>query len=252
LSESEPHVSTWIAACIPGGALSVRSARSLKRNREREVWDCTWDADGTAAEGILSIFKHGSLERVNTSLTPGPAARKCALAQSELSSLGVPTPRLLGAATLEPKAAVLCEKIRRRPWNADARVAAARILARLHCLSLASLSESLQELVRASDPRVSRTTGETAPVPPTLTLVHGDYFAANILVSEAGLRIIDWETLGLGDPMWDLAFLVGAERMEEGDGEAAIAEYARSAPVDRGRLEWHRRSWIQYWSRRML
>jgi aminoglycoside phosphotransferase (APT) family kinase protein len=61
------------------------------------------------------------------------------------------------------------------------------------------------------DPREERTTGGDAPTSKRKTLVHGDYFSANILSVRDGLKIIDWETFGWGDPMWDLGFLIGAD-----------------------------------------
>ena len=66
-------------------------------------------------------------------------------------------------------------------------------------------------MARISDPRENRTTGGGGPKAPVRTLVHGDYFSANILPVEDGLCVIDWETFGRGDPMWDLGFLLGAD-----------------------------------------
>ena len=79
------------------------------------------------------------------------------------------------------------------------------------------------------------------------------YFSANILPVADGLRVIDWETFGWGDPMWDLGFLVGADRdLPEVDIKAVIAEYEMSAPVDLENLMWHRRRWSESWKQRDL
>jgi len=179
------------------------------------------------------------------------AAFKCALAMTALPPLGIPTPPVLGWSEDGGQAALLCDTVVAVRWDAEARIAAARILARLRGLSESSLSAELRHLARISDPRASRTTGGLAPQPAEKTLAHGDYFSANILLTSDGLRIIDWETFGWGDPMWDLGFLVGADRgLSEDEVEATVATYAERAPVDRERLAWHRRRWREYWGRR--
>jgi aminoglycoside phosphotransferase (APT) family kinase protein len=44
------------------------------------------------------------------------------------------------------------------------------------------------------------------PVPGPLRLVHGDLNNSNILVADAGLKLVDWELARLGDPREDLGF----------------------------------------------
>ncbi len=250
-SDHWERVQKWLADCMPHCLVCLSSARTLKNGSEREVWDCRLSTDGTESTAVLAIFKPGSLESVNTSLPPAQAAQKCALAMTELPTLGIPTPRVLGHATVDGEAAVLCEKIEQTEWRPDVRIEAARILARLHNLRESDLSVPLQELARISDPREYRTTGGQAPQPEAKTLVHGDYFSANILPVAGGLRIIDWETFGWGDPMWDLGFLIGADRgLTDNEVEASIAEYESGAAVDWRRLIWHKRRWSDYWEQR--
>jgi thiamine kinase-like enzyme len=168
-----------------------------------------------------------------------------------LPLFGVPTPRLLGYRTRGEEAAVVCEKVERTAWEPDSRRTAARLLARLHILEEGRLSEELRALVRRSDPRENRTTGGEFPRAAVRTLVHGDFFSANILPSAEGLRIIDWETFGVGDPMWDLGFLIGADGdLPPAEVEAVVAEYAQDAPVDRACLKWHQERWEQWWQQR--
>ena len=63
--------------------------------------------------------------------------------------------------------------------------------------------------------------------------------------------VIDWETFGWGDPMWDLGFLIGADRdLPAQEVEAVIAAFAENAPINRNRLMWHRRSWADFWRKR--
>ncbi len=245
------RVKEWVSRCLPHAEVTLSSAWNLKNGRAREVWDCTFETNGGQEAGVLSIFKPGSLESVNTSLPPDQAALKCALAMAELPALGIPTPRLLGHAKDGREAAVLAERIETTAWAPPVRLRAARILAQIHCLEENRLSEALRELLRLSDPREYRTTGGQAPSGATSTLVHGDYFSSNILPVAEGLFVIDWETFGRGDPMWDLGFLIGADRGLMGGAVAAVvAAYESGAPVDRERLTWHQQRWSEYWMRR--
>ena len=249
--DNNERLQRWLTECMSPRIVRLRCARGLKNGREREVWDCAFSTNEIGSAAILTIFKPGSLESVNTSLPPDQAAQKCALAMTELPALGIPTPRVLGYAAVGREAGVVCEKIEPIGWTPDARMEAARILARIHNLQEASLSEPLRKLVRISDPREYRTTGGQAPPPEIKTLVHGDYFSANILPVAGGLRIIDWETFGWGDPMWDLGFLIGADRgLPDDEVEAVIAAYGSGAALDRQRLVWHRRRWSDFWRQR--
>lgn len=241
----------WLNQCLATSGVQSSSARSLKNGSEREVWDCDFRLAGTQTRAILTVFKPGPLESVNTSLPPDQAARKCALAMAELPAFGIPTPQVLGHAISGREAALLCEKVKKKDWTPDARIEAAEILARIHTLKEPTLSGPLRELARISDPREYRTTGGEAPSPKARTLVHGDYLSVNILRVRDGLRIIDWETFGWGDPMWDLGFLVGADRNIPYDEiEATIAAYEKTAPVDREQLNWHQRRWSDNWKQR--
>ncbi len=39
-------------------------------------------------------------------------------------------------------------------------------------------------------------------------LVHGDFSPKNVLVADGGLWVIDWEVAHIGDPVFDVAFLI--------------------------------------------
>ena len=251
MDDREERVQRWLADCMPHGPVRLIAARNLKTGGEREVWDCSFNTTAGELHGLLTVFKPGSLETVNTNLPPEQASEKCFLAMSELPALGIPTPNVLGQATVGREAAVLCERVARTEWVSGTRVIAARVLARLHNLQEFRLSKRLSELLWFSDPREYRTTGGRAPTGQDKRLVHGDYFSKNILPTVGGLCIIDWDTFGWGDPMWDLGFLVGADpNLTDEEVEAVIAEYGSSAAVDRERLMWHRRSWADFWKER--
>lgn len=51
--------------------------------------------------------------------------------------------------------------------------------------------------------------------------------------------------------MWDLGFLIGADRdLTDEEVEAVIAEYGSRAAIDRHRLMWHKRRWSNFWKAR--
>ena len=265
-----------IQGCI-GPAVGIRQVTALRIRAEREHWVVTL-ADGR--EAVLSRFKDGDRSTVNTSLPPCATARKCAWA-SELTAHGIPVPQTLGWCCQDQEAALLTTRIVTLPGRDDARVLAAQRLARLHRLTPAQLSPELRELVLASDPRMQRSTGtlmppgaredtawcdrhapllrelqdleESAPRLASAVLVHGDLVASNLLASEQGVVIIDWETLALGDPMWDLAILVASSQTWDAQRcDQEVAAYARDAPLEPVALDWHIRRWRCFWALRSL
>ncbi len=88
------------------------------------------------------------------------------------------------------------------------------------------------------------TTGEP---PPGRSLVHGDYFSANLLAAGTSVMVIDWDLAGRGDPMWDLGFLIGADRdLPDAEVEAVLDAYGRESVEERS-LVWHRECWSLFW-----
>ncbi len=91
---------------------------------------------------------------------------------------------------------------------------------------------------------VTRIAESVEPVSSMSTLVHGDYFSVNLIPTVEGIFVIDWDLLALGDPMWDLGFLVGADR---GIGKKETDEikkaYRRSRPIDEDVLRWQMECW---------
>ncbi len=250
-TQDNDRLQAWLTACAPRSTAQLTSSRSVKRGVGREVWACTWTDAESDYTGFLSVFKPCSLDSVNTSLAPHLAVEKCVLAMTELPQLGIETPGVLGHARIADEAALLSTAVEPQPWTPESRMVAARVLARLHGLQEVSLSRRLTILAKQSDPRESRMTGSQAPPPQSRTLVHGDYFSANLLPRPEGICVLDWETFGWGDPMWDLGFLVGADRhLPTGEVAATIEAYSSSAPLDRPQLDWHRRRWEQSWNER--
>ena len=278
------HMSTvedWLVRCTGQRDLVVVRYGDMGGRSGCRVWRCDVELDGSPRQIILKVYQAGFAD--DSGLRAGGVARKSALALSELRRFGVPTPDLIGHASKGEMAAIVYEKVQASPWTASTRLEAAESLAKLHRIAISEVGDELACLVRSSAPNRYRTlnglrdyrdleesasnwrteyvglAGEIEwllangePHSEMEALVHGDYFSGN-LVSGAGVRIVDWDLLALGDPMWDLGFLVGADR-DVGEEEAAevVAAYSRVAPVDKGVLSWHRRCWRAFWKLREL
>jgi aminoglycoside phosphotransferase (APT) family kinase protein len=110
------------------------------------------------------------------------------------------------------------------------------------------LSDELAALVARSTPNRGRV--GSAPEEPPLqeqTLQHGDYFSVNIFAIADGIRVLDWDLLALGDPMWDLGHLLEADRgLSEAEAAAVIQAYQQVRPLDEARLRWQRACWRQF------
>ena len=81
---------------------------------------------------------------------------------------------------------------------------------------LDSSSTKHQEFAVSSRLRAAVTTAAAHQIDPVPS--HGDPHAANWLLSEAGLRLVDWEYARLHEPAWDLATVA----LDIGAGEPAI------------------------------
>lgn len=199
----------------------------------------------------------------------------------ELPPLGVPVPAVTDNTVGATEALVVSEAIDPQPFTQDHRVAAARILRNLHMIEPEALSPELGGLVGRSRPNADRIRfgveeaaaaldrrdpawRDTPPgervnallaagePPPGAALVHGDYFSANLLAVGDGVVVIDWDLLSLGDPMWDLAFGVGADRdLDPGLIDRVLDAYGRDA-IDETSLLWHRECWSLFWRLRDL
>ena len=281
-TDDHVRVRYWIEKCLLVHNIDLLESRDLSGGSGCEVWDCQIVHDGEVQTVVLKVFNPGF---VNVSgLGPVQNARKCALLLEELPRLSIPTPRLAGFAIRGESAAVISKKVAGTRWTGNTRVEAARILARLHEVTIEDLSDQLAVLIAKSCPNRGRVfrgvaggvwpvqrledkmpdwrlkhpelardiqalvdTGE--PAPRRQTLVHGDYFSANLLLGPDGLRVIDWEMAALGDPMWDLAFLIGADKnLPQEEVNAVVQEYHKFSPVEPENLTWHKRSWDVYWS----
>jgi aminoglycoside phosphotransferase (APT) family kinase protein len=212
------------------------------------VWDCLVAAERM----VLKVYAPGFDDY--SGLGPVDTARKHALALMELPTFGVPTPRCLGLAVEGGEAALVMERMVALPFTHAHRVEAARVLARLHSVEIGDFSHDLADLASRSTPNRGRV-GEV-PDEPELgetTLQHGDYFSVNLAATVAGLRVLDWDLLALGDPMWDLGFLLEADRNAgEREPREATEAYQSLRPIDEERLTWQRECWRAFWEARDL
>lgn len=241
---TSPH--RWLARCLSSQSIALESAREVGRDDCCRVWECLVNGEAV----VLKVYSPGFDDY--SELGPVQTARKHALALTEMPALGVPTPTVLGSAQQGDEAALVMEHVEALSWRRETRVEAARVLAALHRTPLTSLSAELADLVNRSRPNRDRVgSAPDEPREPEPVLQHGDYFSINILETIDGLRVIDWDLLALGDPMWDLAFLLEADRgVTEEEGEAVIAAYEAVCPVDPERLAWQRDCWRGFWRAR--
>ena len=236
----------WLARCLGPQGVSLESAYEIGKGSGCHVWDCLVEEEPM----VLKVYAAGFDDY--SRLGPANTVQKHALALTELPALGVPTPRCLGWARAGNEAALVMEKMAGQPWSSQTRVEAARVLAGLHLIELTDLSNDLAELVSRSTPNRGRI-GEAPGEPPAReqTLQHGDYFSVNIIATEKGVCVLDWDLLALGDPMWDLGFLLEADRnVGGGEAEAVIEAYGSIRAFDQARLRWQRECWRAYWAAR--
>jgi aminoglycoside phosphotransferase (APT) family kinase protein len=116
--------------------------------------------------------------------------------------------------------------------------AAARWLARLHalpvptaegllCYDAAHLTERLT-LAPGTERFAARVAERLAALP--ARLIHGDFYPANILVEgDDRIRVVDWETCGVGPAVLDLAALVSG-RWSEQERERIVDAYFAECP----------------------
>lgn len=274
-------VKTWLVDCLQRQDLALLQVTDVGGGSGCGVWDCRVSLDGVVRDYVLKHYRPGFDDYAR--LGPLGTARKYVRAIRELPACSIRAPRLAGSTSRPDQAAVLTCKIQAEPWNEHTRVQAARTLARLHNLPLEELSDEFGALVRQSTPNRQRIfsgvrnfcaqldqrapgwraarPGLAAQAQDLLagqeprsamtTLVHGDYFSANLLLARGELYVIDWDLLALGDPTWDLGFLVGADRdLEQREVDAAVAAYSQLRPVDAPTLAWQQRCWRLFWKLR--
>jgi aminoglycoside phosphotransferase (APT) family kinase protein len=273
----------WISACLNDEIVELLRTTEISQGSGCPVLDCHIGWDGHIYNAVLKVYRPNF--DCSSSLGPVATAEKHAMALTEFAHAAIPVPRLLGFAIRDDQAALLMEKIVSVPWQATSRVLAARSLAALHRLSQNTISAKLANLISQSAPNRLRALNSIQSLTATLdaqapqwrqfhaqlaeqadallengepvsalrSLVHGDYFSANLICREEGVCIIDWDLLAAGDPMWDLGFLIGAdEDVPPHEVQAVIATYRQDCPVDMATLTWLKQCWDVCWELRRI
>jgi 5-methylthioribose kinase len=276
-------IESHLKKCLDTDGVIIDKAEPVKSGSGCDVIDCGVSVDGRPSEGILKIYHEGydDYSEIGVMRT----ARKNVLAAKELNTGVIHIPTVTGYYLEEKTSAILSEKLITSVWRPETRIKAAKTLGLFHNIALKSLSNDLQKEITDSRPNkdrirngvlhfpealdektpewrnmypeLSRDADELKnteePVSAMKTLVHGDFFSLNILFTEDKLYIIDWDLLASGDPMWDLGFLVGAEKnLGQEEVEDIIEEYGKYREVDDAVLAWHIRCWKTYFKLREL
>jgi len=268
------NVYNFISRSLDLAIHSILEVREIRDSSGREVLDCLYRVGDSTERRVLKVYHKGFDD--DSELGVVNVARKVHLTSVELAARSIKIPRVFGSYLSDDIACIVMEKLEQTKWNADTRVAAAKILARLHNVSLDSLSSNFQRLIRDSKPnkdrgrlgvigrsnfldknhpqwrerypelskRVTEIAESFEPVSSMITLVHGDYFSDNLIPTLDGLYVIDWDLLALGDPMWDLGLLVGADSgISEKEIENVIRAYRRIRSIDEDVLCWQMACW---------
>lgn len=280
----ETPLEKMLRAALKDPKASLRDARRIRSGSGCDVWDLSYRASGSEnRRAFLKIYTPDFDDY--SQLGPARTARKSQLAAQTFPAHGISAPRVIGTFVEADVGAILSAPVHGDTWNGGTRRAAALALARLHVIDVRKLPRALHELVASSTPNRRRvwlgvcgirrrldagfprwraTHGDLAdecdalirtrdPDARATTLVHGDYFRSNLIAADGDVYVVDWDLLALGDPMWDLAFLVSAEPdVPPGDVEDAIDVYRTLRTVDEDNLRWHRRSWSLFWRLRAL
>lgn len=270
-------IDTWLSLGLDKKDIELIDAINLECGSGCEVFDCHIKADLNIEHIFLKVYNdsfddYSKLGIVDT-------VKKNLLAFNELAEYSIPMPKFLGWAPSNNEIATLTEKVVTKKWNLETRSEAARIIARLHNIDVNRLSGDLSTLIRKStvnrarvfngldmvsildekspqwkweNPDLVSTIEElvesSEPFAAMDTIVHGDYFSSNILLDESGIKVIDWDLLSFGDPMWDLGFLIGADpHLIKEEIEATVSAYQAIRPINEYNLIWHKKCWLAFW-----
>lgn len=162
---------------------------------------------------ILKLFRAGRGVEV--------AAREAEVARA-LYAAGVPSPRMEGLTEVDGRAGIIYERIAgpsllgmlmSRPLRL---AAVARMMgethASMHAHAIAGLprlrevlAHRIQSVTRLPTDLRRAALDALDELPDGEALCHGDYHPDNVLLSERGPLVIDWENAALGDPLADVA-----------------------------------------------
>ncbi|WP_424941196.1 phosphotransferase family protein [Aliiroseovarius sp. S253] len=212
----------------------------LQGGRSNPVWRIT--SDDMPHDLVCKLYD----EAATTPLFANDGTRE-ALALKHLAGTGI-APDFVAFLDSALGASVLYRHVDGTPWS-GAVEDVARLMATLHQIEA---PEGLPETITSPVTLIAETcamadaSGITLPPPPPFTddlpaasrcFLHGDIVPGNILATENGLRLIDWQCPAIGDPAADIAiFLSPAMQVLYGNRPLSPAEQAAflKAYVDAG------------------
>jgi len=183
----------------------------------------------------------GSGDLLRPSLAPQPR-REIAVYRDVLQPLGLDGPALVAAADETSAGWLVLELIEGTLlWQIgelEIWQEAARWLARLHALDVpgneclvrydAAHLRSRLELTPEAEALAARVADRLASLP--TRLIHGDFYPANVLVEPGPrIRVVDWETCGIGPAVLDVAALVSG-RWSESKRQRILEAYVAACP----------------------
>jgi Phosphotransferase enzyme family len=94
-------------------------------------------------------------------------------------------------------------------------------------------AKAIARLAECHDPVIEALTAEPD------TILHGEFYASNVLVTDTRVAPVDWEVAGLGPGLTDLAALVSGG-WSQADREAIAGAYATAADASLANLDYAR------------
>jgi aminoglycoside phosphotransferase (APT) family kinase protein len=179
---------------------------------------------GEGREAEILEAGEGRVLRLLWSPDGGPWLDREELALRAAGAAGAPVPAVYERTTEDGRPGLVMERldgpdlltrIGTRPWTV---VAAGRTLGRVHARlheapapqELPDLKDNVRLLLdggaeRVPDGLLAEAHDLLAELPDGDRICHGDYHPANVLLTAAGPRVIDWPAASRGDPMADVS-----------------------------------------------
>ena len=218
------------------------------------------------------VFAFGDgrvLKLIRPEMTTGLGEHE-ARAARVVDAAALPAPRLLETVMVDGRFGLVYERIQGPSMLAEigrhplGTLRQARAFARLHADMHSATGDGLPDLkanlLRAIEaaglppPLATRARERLRTLPDGAALLHGDMHPGNVIMSDAGPKVIDWMTVSRGDPAADVArsmFLLLESDIPGASGphraamsvirrwfaRGYLAEYVRCSDVDRGRIQ---------------
>ncbi len=222
--------------------------RSLSGGRTNRVWRIPAADSAGSSDGALvcKLFNRATDNPLYPNLPGAEYEALKALSERQIS------PRPVALLNTDAGEALLYQHLTGTAWQSGT-TDVARLLSKLHGLTLdvplRQIDSGSAALIRQTNAilaqcETAKTELPAAPYDPqvaparNLLPIHTDVVASNLIVTDDGLRLIDWQCPGLGDPCEDLAsFLSPAMQSLYGAGPLRrdqIAEFLsayQNAPV---------------------